>query len=165
MDDQIEPADAERALSEIGLRREQVIRRAIRAAFPGWSWWANAVLMVVLMAAIESGRDVVLWIGIALFVAGSLVINVPVSRAARAARPRRGLDTPGSARRTLIGLATFMAVLIGVLLATAFSLKAAGVPYAATIATAVTGLVFAVGGQLLMRHVTTVLVRQSWSRG
>ena len=39
MNDQIEPADAARALSEIGRRREQVIRRA--STVPGWYWWAT----------------------------------------------------------------------------------------------------------------------------
>src|SRR5438128_12695366 len=89
VDEQIEPSDAADALSEIGRRREQVIRRAQREVFPGWFWWANAVLMIALAAAVESRRGVVLGIGIALFVVGSLVLNVPASRASRAAPPRR----------------------------------------------------------------------------
>ena len=36
--DRIEQADAARALSEIGRRREQVIRRRV---IPGWFWWAR----------------------------------------------------------------------------------------------------------------------------
>lgn len=161
MDDQVEPADAARALLEIGARREQAIRRAMRAAVPTWYWWTNAVLMIALVAAIESDRGVVLWIGLALFVVGQLVTSVLVSRAARAAPPRRGLDVPGSVRGTLIGIGTFVAVLIGVALATGLSLKAAGVPYPGTIATTVTALLFAVGGQLLMRRVTGILVRRA----
>ena len=43
MNDQIDPADAARALCEIGRRREQVIRR--NSAIPGWYWWAVAVLL------------------------------------------------------------------------------------------------------------------------
>src|SRR5690349_10091920 len=116
MSEQIEPADAARALSEIDRRREQVIRRRV---FPGWWWWAYAVLMTAFSAAVESGREVLLWLGIALFVVASLLIDVPVRRAARAAAPRRGLG----ARRTLIGLATFVVGLLGVGLATGFSLK------------------------------------------
>ena len=63
MNDQIEPADAASALSEIGRRREQVIRRA---AVPGWYWWATAVLTIALSAAVESGRGhgVLAWIGL-----------------------------------------------------------------------------------------------------
>lgn len=162
MDDQVEPADAARALREIGRRREQVIRRVV---IPGWYWWAQAVLTIALAAAMESRRGVVLGVGIALFVAGSLVINVPVSRAARAAPRHRGLARAWSTRRALVGLATFVMVLVGVLLATAFSLAAVGVPYPATIAVAVTAAVFAVGGQLLVRYETAVLVRRSRSQG
>ena len=162
MDDQIEPADAARALSEIDRRREQVIRRKV---FPGWSWWAQAVLTIALAASIESGRGVFLGIGIALFVAGSLVINVPVSRAARAAPPRRDLFPPGYGRRTLVRLAAFVAVLLGVMLATGLSLKAAGVPYPGTIAATVAAVAYAVGWQMLVRYETAVLPRRSGSQG
>jgi hypothetical protein len=161
MSDQIEPADAAHALGEIDRRREQVIRRKV---FPAWWWWAYAVLFTEFAAAVESGHGVVPWIGIALFVAGSLVIDIPVRRAARAAAPRRGLAGPGSARRTLVGLATFVAVLLGVGLATGLGLKAAGVPHPGTIAAAVTAVLFAVGGQMLVRWEADMLVRRSRSQ-
>jgi len=156
----IEPADAAEALSEIDRRREQVIRRKV---FPGWWWWAYAVLFVGFTAAVESGRGVLIGIGIAAFVACSLVIDVPVRRAAGAAPPRRGL-APGAARRTLIGLVAFVAVLVGVALAIGLSLKAAGVPEPGTIAAAVTGVLFAVGGPILVRWEASMLVRRSGSR-
>jgi Kef-type K+ transport system membrane component KefB len=162
MNDQIEPADAAGALSEIGRRREQVIRRAMRAAFPVWYWWSTAVLMIALAASVESRRGVVLGIGITVFVAGGLITSVHVSRAARAAPLRRGLDS--QFRETLIGLAAFVAVLVGVMLATLLSLKAAGVPYPATISATVTAVVFAAGGQTLMRYLTAILVRRSGSQ-
>lgn len=158
MSDRIEPADAAHALGEIDRRREQVIRRRV---FPTWWWWAYAVLFIELAAAVESGRGVLLWIGIAVFVACSLVIDIPVRRAARAAAPRRGLAGPGSARRTLVGLATFVAVLLGVGLATGFGLKAAGVPHPGTIAAAVTAVLFAVSGPMLVRWEAAMLVRRS----
>jgi hypothetical protein len=162
MNDQIEPADAARALSEIDRRREQVIRRKV---FPGWWWWAYAVLFTEFAASVESGRDVVLGIGIAVFAVGSFVVDVPVRRAARAAAPRRRLAGPGAARRTLIGLASFVAVLLGAAVATGLSLKAAGVPQPGTIAAAATGVLFAVGGPLLVRLEAAMLVRRSGSRG
>jgi hypothetical protein len=87
---------------------------------------------------------------------------VTVSRAARAASLRRGLDL--QSRETLVGLAAFVAVLAGVLLATGLSLKAAGVPYPATISVTVTAVVLAAGGQALMRYVTAILVRRSGSQ-
>ena len=162
MDDQVQPADAARALDEIGRRREQVIRRAMRAACPVWYWWTTAVLTIVCAASFEYRSGALCWLGITLFAVGSLVTGVPVSRAARAAPLRRGLDT--ARRETLVGLAAFVLVLLGVCLATGLSLKAAGVPYPATIAAAVAAVVFAVGGQVLIRYVTAMMVRRSWSR-
>lgn len=163
MEDQVEPADAARALDEIGRRREQVIRRAMRAAVPAWYWWTTAVLTIALAASFEYRGGALSWLGVTLFVAGSLVTSVPVSRAARAAPLHRGLDA--ARRETLIAVAAFVLVLLGVCLVTGLSLKAAGVPYPATIAAAVAALVFAIGGQVLMRRVTDVLVRRSWRQG
>lgn len=162
MSDHIEPTDAARALDEIGRRREQVIRRALRAACPVWYWWATAVLVVALAASFEYRGGALRWIGLTLFVVGSLVTGVPVSRAARATPLRRGLDAP--TRGTLVAVTAFVVVLLGVCLATGLSLKAAGVHYPATIATAVAAVVFAVGGQVLVRWVTAMLVRRSWSQ-
>ncbi|MBW8804090.1 MAG: hypothetical protein JF587_09585 [Catenulisporales bacterium] len=162
MTGQVEPADAARALSEIDQRREQAIRRKV---FPGWWWWAYAVLIVEFSLAVESGRGVVAGIGIAVFVVGSLVVDVPVRRAARAAPLRRGLAGWGSARRTLLGLAGFAAVVIGATLATGLGLKAAGASQAATIATAVGAVAFAAVGPMLVRWEAAVLVRRSGRQG
>lgn len=160
MSDRIEPADAARALDEIDRRREQVIRRKI---FPAWWWWAYAVLFTGFAAAFESGRGAVQAIGAGMFVVCSFVIDVPVRRAARAAAPRRDL-APGSARRTLMGLAAFVAFVLGVTLATGLSLKAAGVSHPGTIAAAVAGVVFAVCGPLLVRLGEAMMVRRSGGR-
>jgi len=51
-------------------------------------------------------------------------------------------------------------VLIGLAVTTGLSLKAAGVPYPGTIAAAVAGVAFAVGGQMLVRYEMAVLVRR-----
>ena len=157
MNEQIDPADAERALGEIERRREQVIRRKV---FPGWWWWAYAVLITAFSAAVESGRGMLIGIAIVLFVVASLLIDVPVRRAARGAVPRRGLG----ARRTLVGLAAFVVGLLGVALAAGLSLKAAGVPHPGTIAAAVAGVLFAVVGPRLVRYEADLLVRRSGSR-
>jgi hypothetical protein len=158
MNERIDPADAARALTEIDRRREQAIRRRV---VPGWWWWAYAVLITAFSAAVESGRGVLIGTGIALFVVSSLIIDVPVRRAARAAAPRRGLG----ARRTLIGLAAFVVGLLGVTVATGLSLKAAGVPHPGTIAAAVAGVLFAVVGPMLVRYEADLLVRRSGSPG
>jgi hypothetical protein len=161
MNGQVEPADAARALNEIDQRREQVIRRRV---FPAWWWWGYAVLSTEVAAAVESGRGVLLGIGIALFVVGSLLLDVPVRRAARAAPPRRGLAGPGATRRTLIVVAGFVVGLLGVALVTGLSLKAAGVAYPGTIAAAVVAVLFAGGGPVLVRWDAAVQVRRSKSQ-
>jgi hypothetical protein len=160
VNDQIEPSDAAGALTEIDRRREQAIRRTV---IPAWWWWANALLIVELAASLESGRGVVAWIGVALFIVVSLVINVPVRRAARAAPLRRGL-APGSTRMTLIGVATFVAVMFGVAAAATLSLEAAGVSHPVTVGAAIAAVAFAVGGQMLVRFEMNVLVRRSGSQ-
>lgn len=86
------------------------------------------------------------------------LIDVPVRRAAT---PRHGLG----ARRTLIGLAAFVAVVLGVGPATGLSLNAAGVPYPGTIAGAVAGVLFAVVGPMLVRWEADTPTRRSRSRG
>lgn len=158
MNEQIDPAEAARALSEIDRRREQVIRRRV---FPGWWWWSYAGLITAFSAVVESAHGVLLGIAIALLVVGMLLIDVPVRRAARAASPRRGLG----ARRTLIGLAAFVVGLLGVAMATGISLKAAGVPHPGAITGAVTGVLFAVVGPMLVRYEADLLVRRSGSQG
>jgi hypothetical protein len=160
--EQIEPADAARALSEIGRRREQVIRRV---AVPRWSWWANAVLTIAFTADIEFLRGALAWAGIALFAAGALAVNGLRLRAVRRAPARPGPLAPGSVPRLLASTAVFVAVVLGVTLATGLSLKAAGVPYPGMIAIAVFTAVFVPGGQALTRYQTAVLVRRPGGRG
>ncbi|MEV6603907.1 hypothetical protein [Kutzneria sp. NPDC051319] len=158
MNEDIEATEAARALEEIDRRREQVIRRKV---FPAWYWWAHAALMIELVAAIEHGGGVVLGIGLAVFMVGTFILDAPVSRRARAAAPHRGLAGPGAARRTLIGLVSFIAVLLGVALVAGLSLKAAGAPYPGTIAVAVAAALFATGGPMLVRLEATMLLRRS----
>jgi hypothetical protein len=58
----------------------------------------------------------------------------------------------------------FVVGLLGVGLATGLSLRAAGVPHPGTIAAAVTGVAFAVGGPVLVRWDAAVQVRRSKSQ-
>jgi hypothetical protein len=62
-------------------------------------------------------------------------------------------------------LAAFVVGLVGVALATGLSLKAAGVPHPGTITAALTGMLFAVVGPLLVRYHADMLVRRSESQG
>jgi hypothetical protein len=161
VNDQIEPADAARALSEIGRRREQVIRRT---GVPRWFWWATAVLTIAIAADLESQRGALFWAGIALFTAGMLAINGLLHRAVRGAPLRPDLEAP-SVPRVLAGAAALVAVVAGVALAAKLSLEAARVPYPGTIATAAGMAVLVAGGQVLMRYRTAFLARRPGGRG
>jgi hypothetical protein len=163
VNDQVEPADAARALSEIGRRREQVIRRA--SAVPRWFWWASAVLTIAWVADYESQRGALFWAGTALYAAGTLALMGQRLRAVRRAPLRDDKLAPGAIPRMLASAAAFVAVVFGVGLATKLSLEAARVPHPGTIASAVTMAVFVPGGQALTRYHTAVMVRRSGGRG
>ena len=165
MNDQIEPADAARALSEIGRRREQVIRRT---AVPRWYWWAIAVLLIAFAADADYSqrRGALFWAGVALLAAGMLAVNgLQLSREFRGAPLRLDLVAPGSVPRLLARDAALAAVVTGVTLAAKLSLEAAGVPYPATIAVAAGMAVLVPGGQMLTRYRIAFLVRRSGGRG
>jgi hypothetical protein len=121
-------------------------------------------LMTALVVGLEPGDRTVAGIAVALFVVGSLAVGVPVARAARGAAPRRDLVALAAGRSALVGAAVFVAVLVAVLLATGLSLKASGVAHPATITVAITSVVFAAGGQLLMRHLAAAMARRAGSR-
>jgi hypothetical protein len=165
VNDQIEPADAARALSEIGRRREQVIRRA--STVPGWFYWAIAVLTTAFAADTDytSQRGALFWAGVALFAAGVLADIGLLLRAVRGAPLRPDLVAPGSVPRLLARDAALAAVVTGVTLAAKFSLEAAGVPYPATIAVAAGMTVLVAGGQMLTRYRIAFLVRRPGGRG
>jgi hypothetical protein len=160
VNDLIEPADAARALSEIGRRREQVIRRA---AAPRWFWWAIAALALAFAADTEFLRGALSWAGIALYAAGMLAVNGLQLRAVFRAPPRE--DAPGAVPRIMATAAAFAAVVTGVTLAAKLSLEAARVPHPGMIATAVFVAVFVPGGLALSRYHTAVLLRRPGGRG
>jgi hypothetical protein len=163
MNDQVEPADAARALSEIGRRREQAIRRA---AIPRWYWWATAVLTIGWVADMEFQRGALFWAGAALFITGTLAVNgLMLSREFRARLRPDLADPPGAIPTMLAGAAALVAVVTGVGLATRLSLEAAGVPHPGMIASAVGVAVFVTGGQALVRYHTALLVRRAGARG
>lgn len=159
MTDQVRPEEAARALTEIGHRQEQVIRLAI---IPNWYWWAIAVLMVTFAAAVDTGQGLVVGIGTAVFVAGVLTTTGwVVFRAVGSAQPRNDLLGVGGVV-TILG---FVAVTVGTSLAVAFTLKASGVSYAATIGVSVAAVLLVVGGPMLMRHLQgRMLANRSGSR-
>jgi hypothetical protein len=159
MADQIRPVEAERALTEIDQRQEQVIRLAV---IPNWYWWVIAVLMVAFAAAIDTGQGLVVGISTAVFVAVVLTTTgLVVLRAVGSAQPRNDLLGP----RGVVVILGFAAVTVCVSLIVALILKASGVSYAATIGVSVTAVILAVGGPMLMRHLRgLMLAKRSGSR-
>jgi hypothetical protein len=156
MVERIAPADAARALAEIGRRREQVIRQAI---IPNWFWLAIGASMLALTAGVEVWHGILRAVGIIVFVIGVLTtVGAVVVRVVRVAPPRRGLVDPRAAMPMLIGIGTFTAVVVGVTLAIGFSLKLAKVSYPATITVAAAALLLAIGGPMLMRYLTDVIL-------
>ena len=153
------PEEAARALTEIGQWQEQVIRLVV---IPNWYWWAIAILMVAFAAAVDTRQGLVVGIGTAVFVAGVLTTTGwVVFRAVRSAQTRNDLLGPGGVAAIL----GFVAVTVGVSLAVAFTLKASGVSYAATIGVSVTAVMLVVGGPMLMRHLQgRMLANRSGSR-
>ena len=164
MNDQIEPADAARALSEISRQREQVIRRT---GIPRWFWWVTAVLVTASAADADySRRGAHYWAGVALSVAGMLAINgLLVYRQRRGPTLSPALVAPGTDPRLLAWTVAHWAAVAGVALGTGFGLEAARVPYPATIATAVGMAVLVAGGQMLMRYRLHLLARRPGGRG
>jgi hypothetical protein len=157
--DQVRPEEAARALTEIGQRQEQVIRRAV---IPSWYWWAIAVLMVTFAAAVDTRQGLVVGIATAVFAAGVLTTTGwVVVRAVGSAQPRNDLLGPGG----VVAILGFVAVTVGVSLAVGFILEALGVSYAATIGVSVAAVLLVVGGPMLMRHLQgRMLANRSGSR-
>jgi hypothetical protein len=159
VNDEIEPADAARALSEISRQREQVIRRE---ATSRRHVWAVAVLTIGYAAFTDSHPGALrFWIVTVLFTAGFLVIGGLELSRQRRARLHPGLVPPGAARIGLAGQAAIVAVMVGVALGTSLGLEAARVPYPATIAMAAAMVPYVAGNRALTRYYTAFLVSRS----
>lgn len=164
MNDQIDPADAARALSEISRQREQVIRRT---AFPRWFWWATPVLVIASAAdADHFRRGALYWAGVALTAAGMLAVNgLLLSRQRRGPALSPDLAALDSDPRLMAWSVALWPAVAGVVVGTNLGLEAARVPYPATIASAVGMAVLVAGGQALMRYRLHLLARRPGGRG
>ena len=152
MNEQMLPEDAARALAEVDRRQRQVIALA---AIPTWYWWAVGGLMVVLAVGVDVRTD--LWIGIAVsvFVPGMLAATgIVVAGPFRRALPRNDLLVP----QGIFAILGFVGLTVGVTLAVAFSLRAAGVPYPATAGCVAGALVMGIGGRMLSRYLTRMML-------
>jgi hypothetical protein len=152
MTDQIGPDEAKRALIEIDQRQEQVIRRAV---IPAWYWWAIALLMVALAAAVDTRRGLIIGVVTAVFVVGVLTTTgLVVLRAVGSAQPRNDLLGPLG----VFAILGFVAVTVGASLAIGLPLAASGISYAATIGVSVAAVLMVVGGPMLMRYLQSLML-------
>jgi hypothetical protein len=149
---ELPPGEAADALAEIQQRQQQVIDRAI---VPAWYWWAVGALMVVLAVGVDTRTDLALGVTVPVFVVGLLVATGAAIRSQfRDARlHNRLLDGQGP-----IAIVVFVWLIVGGTIGIAFALRAAGVPYPATIACAVGGLAMGLGGPPLSRMLRRIML-------
>ncbi len=144
--------DAAHALTEIARRQRQVIALA---ALPNWYWWAVGALMVVLAVGVDVRTPASIGVAVPVFVVGMLAATGAVTLPAfRRALPRNDLLGP----RAVLAILGFVGTTVGVTLAIAFSLRAAGVPFPATLGCLVGGLAMGTGGPVLGRYLTRVML-------
>ena len=140
----IHPDEAARSLSEVRERQ----RRAVAAGLvPTWFWWAIAALVTVFCAGIESQRPALIAVGATIFglgIATSVVIVVTRGKAL----VRNDLLGPAGGA----AIACFVIGVVAVTLGVAFTLRAAGVAYPATVTSLVNAVGLVVGGPILMRR-------------
>jgi len=153
MSERMLPEDAARALAEVDRRQRQVIALA---AIPDWYWWAVGALMVVLAVGVDVRTGASIAIVVPVFVVGMLATTGTVVLGAfRRALPRNDLLVP----QGIFAILGFVGLTVGVTLAVAFTLRAAGAPYPATSGCALGAIVMGTGGRWLSRYLTRVMLR------
>lgn len=146
----IPPIDAELALAEVQIRREQVIDTNL---VPSWFWPSLGGLVLVFVAAVESMMTWLIVVGTVIYAIGLATLVITVVRRARV-----------QVSRELLGLRGFLAIvgfalgLVAVGVGLGLTLDAAGAPWPATISCLPVALGLAVGGPLLMAHLRRIML-------
>jgi hypothetical protein len=151
MTERVPPDEAARALDEIRRRQAQVIDVA---TIPTWYWWAIGALMVGFAVAVDTRRPAAIGVGVSVFVVAVLALTLRVVTSALRTQLRN--DLIGA--RGVLAILGFVGLVVGVTLAVAFSLRAAGLPYPATVADAVGGVLLGLGGPRLMRALRRIML-------
>ncbi|MBL7258888.1 hypothetical protein JKJ07_31710 [Actinoplanes sp. LDG1-01] len=147
---EIPPIDAELALAEVRARRAEVVDANL---VPGWFWPSIGVLMLLFVAAVETGRP---WLVAAGSVAYALGLATLIAALLRRSRVQ--------VRNTLIGahgaaaIVVFTLVLVGLGVGLGLALAALGVPAPATIACLPVAAGLAFGGPALMTYLRRVML-------
>ncbi|MFG1994909.1 hypothetical protein ACGFJ7_33540 [Actinoplanes sp. NPDC048988] len=146
----MDPIDAELALAEVRIRRDQVVTSTL---VPTWFWPTVGALMLLFVAAVESGVPWLIATGSALYGAGlSAVIGVVAFRSR--VQVRNALLGP----RGALAIAGFALTLVALGLGLAFTLQALGLPHPATIAAVPVALGMAFGGPRLMAYLRRLML-------
>ena len=151
MSEQLGPEDAARALAQIRDRQEQVINVTV---IPAWYWWLVGALIVALPAAVESREPITIGLGVTVFVLGMLGGTGWVVRRTLHVQPRNEL-LGGRGVTVILG---FVALVLGVSLAVAFSLDAAGVSHPATLANLLGAVLLIAVGPRLVRALRRIML-------
>lgn len=146
----MDPIDAELALAEVRLRREQVVDSNL---VPGWFWPSIGGLLVLFVAAVESARPLLVAAGSVFYALGLSALIVAVVR-----RSRVQVRTDLIGVRGGLAIAGFALGLVAAGLGIAFGLDALGVPWPATIACVPVAVALATGGPRLMAHLRRLML-------
>lgn len=152
MDEQLRPDEAARALREIQDRQTPVVDLM---TVPAWYWWSVAALVVVLSVGVDMRTPLAIGVSVTVFVVGMLASTLWFTLGAyRRAIPRNGLLDG----RAALAIVSLVALTVGVTLGLAFGLRAAGVPYPATVASVPGGLILGLGGTALSGYLRRIML-------
>jgi hypothetical protein len=147
------PDDASAALASIQIRQAQVIRAV---QIPFWYWWAVAAGMVIIGAAVDTRRPLVL--GIVIPIAAISLAGLTVAMILGTGRGVRLKSDELLGRRGALLIVGFVWLIIAITLGLGFGLQAAGAPEPATISTAAGGLLLALTGPSLTNRLNQIML-------
>ena len=151
----LETGDAAAELAEINRRQVGVIDAVL---VPRWYWWAVGLLVLPIGLAVDSHQrtaTAVVAVLMALVIAAISVWMISGAYPGARVHPR---TLGGAGALYIVG---FVWVVVGVSLAVAFGLQAAGVAYPATIGTVLAALMLIGGGPVLMSRLRRSMVARS----
>ena len=142
--------DAELALAEVRARREQVVGANL---VPGWFWPSIGGLMLLFVAAVESGHPWLVATGSVVYALGLSTLIVAMVRRSRVQVRNALLGVRGA-----LAIAAFTLALVAAGIGLGFALEALGVPAPATIACVPVAAGLALGGPALMAHLRRLML-------
>jgi len=144
MTDYTGPVEAQRALTEINSRQDQVARLA---AVPTWLWWAMGGLTVLINAGMDTEDPFTIALASTVYAVGVGTVAVLVGRrVSRRAKVRSSIVAP-----VTLAFLGVTALAIGLSLPVTFALDEAGIPLPATLGGLFAAVIMCVAGPPAMR--------------